>query len=235
MVPEVPLDWERYDAILFDLDGVITPTAALHQRAWASIFASYGFTDTDYLAYVDGRPRYDGVATFLDSRGVTLPRGRPVDPPGDQTVCAIGNEKNRIFNEMLDSGALSPYPGSLRLLEHLAELDACVGLVTSSRNARRVLEVTGLDDRFDCVVDGLVAEKADLAGKPAPDTYLYAAAQLGVDAAHSVVVEDAVSGVRAGRAGGFGLVIGVDRGENRAALNESGAHIVVDDLDDTID
>lgn len=234
MANDLPIAWERYEGVLFDLDGVITPTAELHRQAWGTVFADHGFTDTDYLAYVDGKPRYEGVASFLNSQGIAIPRGEPEDPPGNDTVCAIGNQKDQIFNTLLDSGVLSPYPGSLRILEHLGELSVRIGLVTSSRNATRVLAVAGLADRFECVVDGVLAAEAGLAGKPAPDTYLFAAELLGIAALRSVVVEDATSGVRAGRQGGFGLVLGVDRGENRSALIAAGAHLVVDDLDETI-
>lgn len=228
------IDWQAFDAVLFDLDGVITPTAELHRAAWGATFADDGFTDEDYLRYIDGKPRYDGVAAFLTSRGIDLPWGTDSDAPGRSTVCAIGNEKDRRFNQLLAAGGLRPYPGSLQVLDALDSMRITYGLVTSSRNATKVLAVTDLTSRFACIVDGERAVQEQLAGKPAPDTYLRGAALLGAHPSRSVVVEDAVSGVLAGRSGNFGYVLGIDRGGNRDALADAGADEVVDDLADTI-
>ena len=229
-----PIDWAVYDAVLFDLDGVITPTAAIHERAWTELFRDYDFTPADYLAYVDGKPRYDGVRSFLESRGVSLPDGHPDDPPGDDTVCAMGNKKNALFNDVLERDGVAPYPGSLALMEVLDRLRVGQAIVSSSKNARAVLEVAGLGSRFAHVVDGTTLAAEGLDGKPAPDMFLRAAELLGSSPDRTVVVEDAVSGVAAGRAGGFALVVGVDRGGNREALTLKGADVVVDDLSETI-
>jgi beta-phosphoglucomutase family hydrolase len=228
------VEWAAYDAVLFDLDGVLTPTADVHEHAWAELFADYDFTSEDYLAYVDGKPRYDGVQSFLESRGVELPWGSPDDAPGDDTVCAMGNRKNVVFNEVIERDGISPYPGSLDLLALLDRLGVKQAVVSSSKNARTVLAAAGLADRFEHVVDGMTAVEADLAGKPAPDMFLHAARLLGADPSRSVVVEDAVSGVAAGRAGDFALVLGVDRGGNATALVDNGADLVVTDLSETM-
>jgi beta-phosphoglucomutase family hydrolase len=233
--PVPPTD--RFAAVLFDLDGVLTPTADIHTRAWTTMFDEYlvprgmsPFTDDDYLRFVDGRPRFDGVRTFLASRDITLPDGDPADPAGDGSVSALGNRKNDLFQEILRRDGIDPYPGSLRYLAHLEERGTKVAVVSSSRNAGEVLTAAGLAPRFDVVTDGLVAAERHIPGKPAPDMFLDAAARLGVAPADAVVVEDAVSGVAAGHAGHFGLVIGVDRGAGAAALRSAGADLVVDDL-----
>ncbi|WP_268817143.1 MULTISPECIES: HAD family hydrolase [unclassified Rathayibacter] len=225
-------------ALLFDLDGVLTPTADVHMHAWARLFTPYleskgierGYSDADYFQYIDGRPRYDGVRALLASRGITLPEGSPSDDPALETVCGLGNRKNAAFNATLDEEGVSPYPGSLAFLDAAIAAGVEVAVVTSSRNGVPVLEAAGLRDRFEVVVDGLLAADRGIAGKPAPDTYLYAAELLGLTAAECVVVEDAHSGVAAGRAGAFGLVVGVDRGVGRETLLAHGADIVVDDL-----
>lgn len=229
------IDWQAYRAVLLDLDGVITPTASVHERAWATLFEPWDFTPDDYRTYVDGKPRYDGVRSFLTSRDVTLPEGTPEDPPGDGTVAALGNRKDDLFRELLDRDGVDPYPGTMALLELLDRLGIAQAVVSSSRNAHPVLAAAGLGDRFAHVVDGVTLAEEDLAGKPAPDMFLHAAALLGVEPAQCVVVEDASSGVAAGAAGGFGLVLGVDRGGNREALLASGADLVVEDLADTLD
>jgi len=227
--------WSRWRAVLFDLDGVLTPTAEVHQRAWASLFAPWGFTAEDYLRHVDGKPRYDGVRDFLASRDVVLPEGTPDDPPGDGTVAAMGNRKDAVFRELLDREGVDPYPGSLAVLAVLDAAGVQQAVVSSSRNARPVLRAAGLGDRFPHVVDGVTLDEEGLAGKPAPDMFLRAAELLGAAPAETAVVEDAASGVAAGAAGGFGLVVGVDRGGNRQALLEAGAHLVVEDLAETLD
>jgi beta-phosphoglucomutase family hydrolase len=236
-----PVPWQEYDAVLFDLDGVITPTAEVHMRAWSEMFnaflSSYAgsgdtspYTDEDYFAHVDGKPRYDGVRDLLASRGIELPEGAPDDPPSAETVCGLGNRKNDAFNEVLARDGVAAYPGSVRLLDHLAALGIPLGVVSSSANAPAVLAAAGVADRFACVVSGAVATERGLKGKPAPDTFLHAAGELGASAARAVVLEDAVSGVRAGAAGGFAVVVGVDRGAGHAALADAGATVVVSDL-----
>lgn len=227
--------------MLFDLDGVLTPTAELHQRAWAALFQGYlddhvptaePYTAADYLAFVDGKPRFDGVRSFLASRDLHLPDGEIDDPPGDGTVAALGNRKNELFNRMLHDDGIAPYPGSLALLDALDGV--AVAVVSSSRNARAVLAAAGLTDRFRVVVDGQAAAEGHMAGKPAPDMFFAAADALGVRPAGAVVVEDAIAGVRSGAAGDFALVIGVDRGAGRSALLDAGAHLVVADLGELV-
>ena len=175
-------------AVLFDLDGVLTPTAELHMRAWERLFAPFcaarglaPYTDADYFAHIDGKPRFDGVHTMLASRGVELPWGSTDDAPGESTVCALGNEKNQIVNAMFVEEGIDPYPGSVRFLDAVTAAGAHVAVVSSSRNAPSVLAAAGIADRFEVVVDGAVAERDGLPGKPAPDTYLRAAELLGVD------------------------------------------------------
>lgn len=232
--PPTSLDWLAYGAVLLDLDGVITPTAVIHERAWAQLFADHDYTAADYLAHIDGKPRYDGVASFLASRGVELAWGDPSDGPEAETVCGLGNRKNELFNDILAGGDLEPYPGTLAVLELLDAGDIRQAVVSSSRNARSVLQAAGLGDRFPVIVDGVTAADEGLPGKPAPDMFERAADLLGTASAHCVVVEDAVAGVQAGVAGGFGFVLGVDRGGNREPLQAAGAHLVVDDLADTL-
>jgi len=232
------VDWNDYDAALFDLDGVITPTARVHQLAWARMFGDFlqgrrdvdPYTEADYYAYVDGKPRYEGVASFLESRGIELPYGDPTDDPAGETVCALGNRKNDYFSDVLRTEGVEAYPGSVALLDALEERGVKSALVSSSRNARPVLEAAGLVDRFEVIVDGEVAAAEHIAGKPRPDTFVTAAERLGVPTTRSVVLEDAVSGVQAGAAGDFGLVIGVDRGAGADVLREHGADVVVSDL-----
>ena len=223
-------DWTARDGVLFDLDGVITPTADVHERAWLELFSDYGATSDDYLRYIDGKPRALGVRSFLESRGVELPEGSPDDPPGDTTIWAMGNRKNDLFLDVLDRDGVEPYPGSAQLVDHLEATEFPMAIVSSSKNAKLVLRRAGLDGRFPVVVDGVVAAAEHLHGKPAPDAFLLGAERLGVRPAHTVVVEDAVSGVAAGAAGGVDVVIGVDRGAGHDALLANGADIVVDDL-----
>ncbi|HMR50457.1 MAG TPA: beta-phosphoglucomutase family hydrolase [Arachnia sp.] len=230
----------EYGAVLFDLDGVLTPTADVHMRAWSELFNTYlsgvagqePYTDDDYYRYVDGKPRYDGVRDFLAARGIVLPDGDPADAPGEGTVCALGNRKNAVFNEVIARDGIEPYPGSLRLVEQLAAAAVPMAVVSSSKNAPAVLEAAGIADYFPVVVDGNVAVAEGLPGKPAPDTFLRAAALFGVEPSDAVVVEDAVSGIAAGAAGGFALVIGVDRGVGAEELRAHGATVVVTDLEE---
>ena len=224
--------WADYDAVLFDLDGVVTPTAIVHMRAWSEMFNSFlsswdgegdtaTYTDADYYAQVDGKPRYDGVRDFLTSRGIPAPEDRVVE---------LGDRKNDAFNVVLERDGVEAYPGSVLLLDHLRSLGVPLGVVSSSANAPAVLDAAGLLDRFQTVVSGTVATELGLPGKPAPDTFLHGAEVLGATPDKAVVLEDAVSGVRAGSAGHFGLVIGVDRGAGVDRLTEAGADIVVADL-----
>lgn len=226
--------WTDYHGVLFDLDGVITPTAEIHEHTWGELFAAFDYTEADYLAYIDGKPRYDGVRSFLGSRGISLPEGDPGDPPGDDTVCALGNRKNSLFNHILDRDGIVPYPGSQATLDLLADHGVPAAIVSSSKNAVPVLVAAGLAERFDVVIDGVVAADLGLDGKPAPDGYLLGAERLGVDPAHTIVVEDAVSGVAAGANGAFAVTIGVDRGAGHDVLLEHGATFVVDDLSDLL-
>ncbi len=227
---------DRYDAYLFDLDGVVTPTVLLHRRAWQEtfdrVFALLGaepYRESDYFESLDGRPRFEGVAVLLAARGIDLPEGAD-DDEGLRSIRGIGNLKNRAFSETLERDGIDPYPGSVRLLDHLARLGKPLAIVSSSRNAEDVLRAAGLRDRFEVVIDGVVAAGERIAGKPAPDTFLRAAELLGVAPGRAVVFEDAVSGVEAGHRGGFGLVVGVDRGTGREALEDAGADLVVGDL-----
>jgi len=234
--------WGEYDAVLFDLDGVITPTAEVHMRAWAEMFgevlAERGvaepYTDQDYFDHVDGKPRYDGVRDFLASRDIEVPEGTPDDPASAETVCGLGNRKNELFGEVLRRDGVTAYPGSVRLLDQLRDQGMPMAIVSSSRNAPDVLEAAGVTDYFSVVVHGGVAAERDLAGKPAPDTYEAAADDLGVPHDRAVVLEDATSGVAAGAAGSFGLVIGVDRGVGEQALRDAGAEVVVTDLGELV-
>jgi trehalose 6-phosphate phosphatase len=229
--------------VLFDLDGVITDTAAIHRACWKEAFDSFlaaraeargepfrPFADEDYLQHVDGRPRYDGVRGFLASRGIQLPEGDPGDSADAETVCGLGNRKNERIGPTLAEKGVDVFPGSVAWLEQLREAGFRTALVSASANAARVLELTGLLDAFEARVDGEVLAAEGIAGKPAPDSFLEAARRLGVEPARAVVVEDARSGVEAGRAGGFGLVLGVARHGDAAALLEAGADHVVDDL-----
>lgn len=234
------LSLDTHVAVLFDLDGVLTPTADVHRRAWKRAFDqalrhhlgddANLFEIDDYLQYVDGKPRYDGVASFLASRGVELPAGDPADPPSLDTRTGIGNLKNREFNAVLAESGVVPYPGSVALIEHLLSRGIEVGVVSSSANARAVLRAAGLIDRFEVIVDGVEAKEHGLAGKPSPATFLYASALLGIDPSEAVVVEDALSGVEAAVAGGFGFVVGVNREDQSDALIAAGANLVVSDL-----
>lgn len=236
-------DLTRYDAVLFDLDGVLTPTAEVHMAAWRTMFEELfaqwrvepPYTQADYYEHLDGTKRYDGVAALLRSRDIEVPWGEPEDPPIANTVCGIGNRKNEVFARLLRSQGITPYPGSIRLLDRLQHAGVPVAVVSSSKNADEVLAAAGIRDRFDVVMDGVIAERDRLASKPAPDVFLAAARMLGVDPARSVAVEDALSGVRSAAAGGFGLVVGVDRGAGADALAEAGADVVVRDLGAFVD
>jgi beta-phosphoglucomutase family hydrolase len=233
-----PPQLEKYRAVLFDLDGVLTPTADIHMLAWRTlfteVFAEKGverpYTTDDYYLYLDGKTRYEGVAGLLASRGIQLPWGSAEDPSSADTVSGVGNRKNDVFTRVLKEQGIAPYPGSLALVRRLRDEGFPMGVVSSSANARWVLTAAGILDYFPVLVDGVVAAEEHLASKPAADMFVRGARGLGVDPADAVVFEDAISGVAAGRAGGFGLVVGVNRGAGEQALLESGAHVVVDDL-----
>ena len=225
-------------ALLFDLDGVVTPTAALHMRACSRLFntflAAHGhaadYSDDDYYAYVDGKPRYDAVRAVMASRGIPLPEGTAADPPEADTVNGLGLRKNAAFVAELTEYGIEAFPGSVRFLDAAVAAGYRTALVSSSRNAVPVIEAAGVHDRFEVVVDGIVGAAQSLAGKPAPDTFLTAARMLDVPPSECAVLEDAIAGVQAGRAGGFGLVVGVNRGAGEQTLLREGADIVVDDL-----
>jgi beta-phosphoglucomutase family hydrolase len=228
-------------ACLFDLDGVLTDTAAVHKAAWREVFdavlAAHGeprFTDDDYLQYVDGKPRRDGVRDFLVARGIRLPEGSPDDPPAADTIAGVGNRKNVLLLERLDRDGVDVLPGSIDYLQAVRDAGVRTAVVTSSANGAQVIRAGGFEQHIEVLVDGLVAEREGLPGKPRPDTFLTAAHRLGVEAAEAAVFEDAVAGVAAGRAGRFGFVVGVDRGDQAAALRERGADIVVTDLADLL-
>lgn len=237
MIEELP-DLHHAAGVLFDLDGVLTPTAEVHMRAWQKVFdevfARWGieppYTDADYFAYVDGKKRYDGVASLLRSRNVEIPWGEIADPPEAETICGIGNRKNDAFAATLRAEGIAPYPGSLAVLQSLREAGVPMGVVSSSKNAEEVLASAGIRDFFRIVVDGMVAENGHLASKPAPDMFLEGARMLGVDPAASVAVEDAVAGVASAASAGYGAVVGVDRGAGPEVLRAAGATGIVDDL-----
>jgi len=240
---------ERYDAVLLDLDGVITDTAGIHTACWKQMFDEYlqyratqrgeAFhpfdISTDYRLYVDGKPRYDGVRDFLASRSIRLPEGSPDDPPQAETVDGLGNRKNDLVNKIIEDKGVEPYEGSVKLLYQLRHQGFKIAVVTSSQNCTAVLKAAKLDDCFDAQVYGNTIHARHLAGKPAPDTFLMGATLLGVEAARAVVIEDAISGVEAGSAGRFGLVVGVARKGNADELRHHGAHLVVNDLGELVD
>jgi beta-phosphoglucomutase family hydrolase len=235
-------------ACLFDLDGVLTQTAKVHDAAWTEMFDGYLRARSertgepfvpfdpaaDYNAYVDGKPREDGVRSFLASRGITLPEGSPDDPPGTETVAGLGNRKNEALLATIARDGVEVYDGSRRYLEAARDAGLRRAVVSSSANTAQVLEVTGLADLVEVRVDGVTAREQHLSGKPAPDTFLAGAKLLGVEPAQAAVFEDALAGVAAGRAGKFGHVVGVDRVGQADALRENGADVVVRDLDELL-
>jgi beta-phosphoglucomutase family hydrolase len=236
-------------AFLFDLDGVLTQTAKAHAAAWKEMFDAYlaerarregaQFAPfdpvADYDAYIDGRLRADGTRSFLASRGITLPEGDADDPPTAETVNGLSNRKNQILLEALQRDGVQVYPGSVRYLEAVRAAGLPRAVVSASANTRQVLAAARIDNAFDAIVDGVVASREHLRGKPAPDTYLAAARLLHVEPAAAAVFEDALAGVEAGHAGGFGYVVGVDRVGQREALRQHGATRVVDDLSELLD
>jgi beta-phosphoglucomutase family hydrolase len=230
-------------ACLFDLDGVLTPTTKVHAKAWKKVFDAYledrarrtgtpftPFGVEDYERYVDGKPRADGTRAFLASRGIRLPEGLPGDPPGSETVHGLANAKNATFERLLREEGVAPYEGSKRYVHAVRDAGMRTAVVSSSRHCRPVLAAAGIAGLFDTIVDGVAVREMKLAGKPAPDTYLAAARELGFDAKQAAVFEDALAGVEAGRAGAFGYVVGVDRVGQSAELLRHGADVVVKDL-----
>lgn len=231
-------------AIVFDLDGVITFTARVHAAAWKQLFDSFlqaraagghepfrEFTEGDYLSYVDGKPRYDGVSSFLASRHISVPYGSPSDPPGAETVCGLGNRKDQLFNEKVRQDGVDVDRDAVRFVRELRDQGVRIGLASSSRNAVPIVERVGIRDLFDEVVDGVVSDRLRLRGKPEPDIFLQCLSQLTrpADPKKAGIVEDAISGVMAGQRGGFALVMGVDR-NNTGALARNGANWVVHDF-----
>jgi beta-phosphoglucomutase family hydrolase len=231
-------------ACLFDLDGVLTQTAKVHAAAWKEMFDEYlarrasktgepfaPFDPVrDYDEYVDGKPRYEGVRSFLSSRGIELPQGTPEDPPGAETIDGLGNRKNELVLAMIRRDGVQPYEGSVRYVEAVRAAGLSRAVVSSSSNCRDVLRAAGIEELFEQIIDGVVAEREGLKGKPAPDTFLAGARALGVEPREAAVFEDALAGVEAGRAGRFGFVVGVDRVGQADALRAHGADVVVNDL-----
>ena len=236
-------------ACLFDLDGVLTDTASVHAAAWKQMFDDYLQARSarsgepfvpfdakkDYGPYVDGKPRLDGTRGFLRSRGIDLPDGEPTDGPDAETINGLASRKNDLVQEKISDLGVEVYPGSVRYLHAVRDAGLKTAVVSSSANAELVLQVAGLTDLIDHRVDGVVAKQRHLPGKPAPDTFLAAAADLGVPKEEAVVFEDALAGVESGRAGGFGFVVGVDRLGQAQALHDHGADVVVADLADLLE
>jgi len=234
----------NFDGVIFDMDGVITKTAVVHSNAWKNMFDEYlhyrektynepfrEFTHADdYLPYVDGRPRYQGVDRFLKSRGIDIPFGDPTDEPRKETACGLGNRKNEFFNNVLETDGVGLYDSTIKLIHELLAKGIKVGVATSSKNCDVILGKAGIADLFETQVDGVVSAAIGLKGKPEPDIFTTAADNLGIKYNKAIVVEDAVSGVQAGAKGNFGLVIGVAREDNAHELKSNGADIVVEDL-----
>ena len=233
-----------YRAAIFDLDGVVTNTAKVHALAWKDLFDSYLLENTqknggefrefdlhhDYLAYVDGKPRVDGIASFLASRGISLPFGSHNNEPNLETVCGLGNKKDKIFIKLLKEKGVEIFDSTVKLIHELKNAGVCLAIASSSKNCKLVLETTGLDKLFEIRIDGLVSLEKSLKGKPAPDIFLECAKFFKTEPAECIIFEDAVSGVQAGRNGKFGLVIGIDQVGQSQVLYEQGAHVVVTDL-----
>lgn len=241
--PRLEIRADRLDAVIFDLDGVITDTASVHAAAWKQMFDRFlagrparegddqrPFSDEDYYRYVDGKPRYDGVESFLASRDIVLPRGGPDDPAAAETICGLGNRKDEMFLAVLRERGVMPFPSSVELLRRLRASGFGTAIISASRNCPEVLEAAGVTELFDARVSGVDADELGLKGKPDPAVFLEAARRLGVEPLRAAVVEDALAGVQAGRRGDFGLVIGVDRGGHAEALRKGGADTVVGDL-----
>lgn len=242
------VDRERFDAVLLDLDGVLTDTARIHAACWKQTFDAFlearaaergeRFVpfdiEADYLEHVDGKPRLEGVRDFLASRGIELPEGSPDADPEEASLRGLGNRKDRLVQRELAAGTVEAFPGAVAWLDWLQARGFRLAVVSSSHNCQAALESAGIADRFETRVDGNVADELELPGKPRPDTFLEAAKRLDVAPERAVVVEDALSGVRAGRAGGFGLVIGVARHGDASGLSRAGADVVVADLGELV-
>jgi alpha,alpha-trehalase len=236
------------DAVVLDMDGVVTRTAIVHFRAWKALFDAYlaarsdldaaqlrPFDEADYRLFVDGKPRYDGVRDFLASRRLALPEGRPTDPPASDTVFGLGKRKNEAFLHEIEANGVETYPTTITFVDRLHAADRPVGIISASENARQVLAAAGVLDRFDARVDGVDAVRLGLPGKPDPAVFVEAARALGSAVPRTGVVEDAIAGVEAGVAGGFGFVLGIDRAGFRPALEAAGASLVVHDLGELLD
>jgi beta-phosphoglucomutase family hydrolase len=237
---------DNVKACLFDLDGVLTQTAKVHDKAWKQTFDEFlrqrdgdNFKEfdpvADYDEYVDGKPRYDGVRSFLDSRGIHLPEGSPDDPPTANTICGVGNRKNELVLKLIEEQGVEAYDGSVAYVRAARDAGLRRAVVSSSANCREVLIAAGIEDLFEARIDGVVAEREHLKGKPAPDTFLAGARALGVPADAAAVFEDALAGVQAGRDGHFGYVVGVDRVGQADELRRHGASVVVKDLGDLLE
>jgi beta-phosphoglucomutase family hydrolase len=236
-------------ACLFDLDGVLTQTARVHAVAWKEMFDAFlgthaaatggGFLPfdpvRDYEEYVDGKLRYDGVRSFLASRGIDLPEGDPTDPPDAETICGLGNRKNELVLLLIQRGSVETFEGSVLYVRAVRDAGLRRAVVSASKNCHDVLVAAGIDGLFERVIDGIVAEREPLKGKPAPDTFLAGARALGVGPAEAAVFEDALAGVAAGRAGRFGFVVGVNRSGQAEALRAHGADVVVSDLEELLE
>jgi len=234
-----------FKAVVFDVDGVITNTAVVHAAAWKAMFDEYmrkreqkdgepfkEFTyENDYLTYVDGKPRYKGVQSFLESRGIHIEFGDPEDAPGKETVCGLGNRKNTSFRKVLSEKGVESYPSTVRLAKELKGRGVHIGVASSSKNCQYILQSAGIEDLFETRVDGIVSADLGLKGKPEGDIFVTAAKNMGTRPADAIVVEDAVSGVQAGVSGGFGLVVGVAREGNEEALKSNGADVVITDFE----
>ncbi len=234
----------NFDAVVFDLDGVLTDTASVHVTAWKQVFDEYlkgratrvqeqfrPFTaDTDYPYYVDGKPRSDGIRSFLDSRGIELAEGDPRDGPEEETVYGLGNRKDVLFRQLISQNGVRVFEGSIHLVRQLEAMGVRRAVASSSKNCQTILQIAGIEGLFQARVDGVVSAELNLKGKPSPDIFLKCAEMLGVPPQRAVVVEDAISGVQAGRNGHFGLVIAVDRLGIGSAFMENGADVVVQDL-----
>ena len=242
--PVFTIQPSTYDAVIFDLDGVVTKTAEVHAAAWKQMFDQFlehrGRRDgrsyepfdlvADYRRYVDGKPRYDGVKSFLEARSIDLPYGDPADEPGEETICSLGNRKNDLFNNLLEKNGAPVFQSTVDLIHILLDNGFKTAVASSSENCGAVLAAANLTQLFEAKVDGVDLAELDLEGKPAPDMFLEAARRLGVDPQRAIVVEDAIAGVEAGKRGNFACVVGVDRGGEGEALKQSGAHVVVKDL-----
>ena len=243
-----PITKDKFDAALFDLDGVITDTARMHAACWKVMFNTYlkrraemlgeefiSFEiDTDYLNYVDGKPRFDGVRDFLASRDIVIEEGTPDSPATEESVCGLGNRKNELVNLRIQMHGVKVYETSVDFVNYVISIGIKTAIVSSSANCRTVLEAAGIIDLFPVIVDGLTAREKNLNGKPSPDMFIEAARELGVDPGRAAVVEDAISGVKSGSNGNFGLVVGVARKDNKDELTENGADIAVSDLGEFI-